>query len=214
MYANIEQVLHATLSALAGFTHDWGLAIVLFTIGIRLLLVPLSIKVAKSSIAQASIADKVAELQKSWTGSKSDLMQAQQKLMREHGVKPLSSLSLILVQSPVFFVLYRLFQYLDHPAMTVLIPWVPYLTVADPFHIVPIVAGVLMALSTFVTYSQAHVGNAQIMSAIVGCTVTMIVLWGAPIAVALYYTTSGVWGILERFIYKKLFVPRKTVTSV
>ncbi|WP_376711557.1 YidC/Oxa1 family membrane protein insertase [Alicyclobacillus acidiphilus] len=195
-------------------THDWGIAIVLFTIGIRLLLVPLSIKVAKSAIAQASITDKLAELQRSWTGSKSELMQAQQKLMREHGVKPLSSVSLLLAQSPVFFVLYRLFRYLNHPAASVLVPWVPCLTVADPFHIVPIVAGVLMALGTFVTYSQAHVGNAQIMSAVISCTVTMVILWGAPIAVALYYTTSGVWGTLERFIYKKLFVPRKSVASV
>ncbi len=213
MYANIEQILHALLSTLAGFTHDWGIAIVLFTIGIRLLLVPLSIKVAKSTIAQASITNKLAELQKSWTGSKSDLMQAQQKFMRENGVKPLSSVSLLLVQSPVFFVLYRFFRYLNHPAMSVLIPWVPCLTVADPFHIVPIVAGVLMVLGTFVTYSQSHFGNVQIMSAIVSCAVTMVVLWGAPIAVALYYTTSGVWGILERFIFKKLLVPRKSVTS-
>lgn len=214
MYAKIEQVLHALVSSLAGVTHDWGVAIVLFTIGIRLLLVPLSVMVGKSSIAQASIADELAELQRSWTGSKSELMQAQQRLMRDHGVKPLSSVTLLLVQSPVFFMLYRLFRYLNHPAMSILIPWVPNLTVADPFHIVPIVAGVLIALGTFVTYSQGHAGSAQVMSAIISCAVTMVVLWGAPIAVALYYTTSGVWGTLERLVYKKLFVPSKSIPSV
>lgn len=213
MYTKIELVLHALLSTLAGFTHDWGMAIVLFTIGIRLLLLPLSLKVARSSIAQASIAGKLAELQRSWTSSKAELMQAQQTLMRENGVKPLSSVSLLLVQSPVFFLLYRLFRYLDHPATTVLLPWIPNLTAADPFHIIPIAAGMLLALGTFVTYSQAHVGNAQIMSAIISCAITMVILWGAPTAVALYYTTSGVWGTLERLIFKKLLVSQNGVAS-
>ena len=167
MYNNVEQFLHALLSTLAGFTHDWGLAIVLFTIGVRLLLIPLSLQVAKSSIAQVRVAGKLAELQKSWTGSKAELMQARQKLMSENGVKPFASLSVLLVQSPLFFVLYRLFRYLNHPAVSVLVPWVPYLTVADPFHIVPIVVGVLMALGTLVTYGQLRVGQTQITSAII-----------------------------------------------
>ncbi|QQE79235.1 membrane protein insertase YidC [Alicyclobacillus sp. SO9] len=213
MYSIINQFFHALLSNLDGFTHDWGLAIVMFTIGIRLLLLPLSFKVARSSIAQASLAPELAQLQKSWTSSKSELMQAQQKLMREKGVKPLASVSLLVLQSPVFFLLYRLFRHLNHPAATILVPWVPYLTAADPFHIVPIAAGILMVVGTFVTYSQSHVGGAQILSGIVSSSVMMVVLWGAPVAVALYYITSGAWGTLERLVFKKLLLPKNKIIS-
>ena len=213
MYASIEQLLHTLLFTLAGVTHDWGLAIVVFTVGIRLLLVPLSLRAAKSAIAQASISDRLRQLQQSWTGSKTELQTAQQQLMKDHGVKPVSSALLLFVQAPVFFVLYRLFRYLNHPAATILVPWVPYLTIADPFHIVPILAAVLIALGTFVTYGPSQSGKAQLLSAIVSCSVTLIVLWAAPIAVSLYYTTSGVWGTMERFFFKRLLVSKNLATA-
>lgn len=208
MYSMFEHVLGTALCSIFGLTHDWGIAIVLFTVGVRCMLIPISVKMAKSGIAQAKVSAKMQHVKQSWTGSKSELMLAQQQLLKEHGVNPISSTLLPLVQAPIFFLLYRLFRYLNHPATSILIPWVPYLTAIDPFHIIPIVAAVLIAVGTLVTYSQSHVGNVQIVGAVVSFVMTLVILWGAPVAVALYYTTSGVWGTLERLFFRKIFLSK------
>lgn len=208
MYAHVEQCLLTLLQILAGWTHDTGLAIVLFTLGVRVLLTPLSVRIAKNTIAQLAASRVLEEIKATWKGSPSDWLKVQRKVLDEHGVKPLSSVLLVLAQSPVFIVLYRLFRYLNHPVTSVLVPWVPALTMGDPLHLVPLAAAILMALASLVTYGSIAVHQPQSLGAAVTGAITLVILWSAPVAVALYYVTSGLWSALERWLFGRILVRR------
>ncbi|MCL6625251.1 YidC/Oxa1 family membrane protein insertase [Alicyclobacillus shizuokensis] len=202
MYGSIESLLHHLLFAMATYTHDWGLAIILLTVAVRLLLMPLSMRMLRNMDKQMAVAPHLRELAAKWNGSKEGLLTAQQDLLKRHGVRRSSSVLLPLLQAPVLYVVYQLFRTLNHPVTSMLVPWVP-LTAVDPWHIAPLVAAVLLFLAGLVSHRPARLG-AKIPGAVISGLVSLAVLWQAPVAAAIYYAISGLWGAGERWVYGHL----------
>ncbi|WAH37236.1 YidC/Oxa1 family membrane protein insertase [Alicyclobacillus dauci] len=207
----LKYYLTQCIAHLAYVTHDTGMAVILFTIIVRIALFPLSLKLIKGQLLQAQLAPKLKQISESWTGDKSQLLQHQRKVLGENGVKPLSSLWILIVQSPVFFLLYRTVRHLSGPSGTILVPWVAHIALADPLHIVPVAGAVLFAGFSFANYLLSQVDHIQWLPIGVNFGMTLLVLWSAPIAVALYYVTSSVWGSLERLGVGKLLQGRVAI---
>ncbi|MBD8045699.1 membrane protein insertase YidC [Clostridium faecium] len=120
-----------------------GLTIILFTIVIRILLLPLSIKQTKASVKMSEIQPKAKALQDKY---KNDPQRAQQELMKlykEEGVSPMGGCLPMLIQFPILIALFYVFSTLDYQGASFL--WVPNLSKPDPYYILPI-------LSTITTY--------------------------------------------------------------
>ncbi len=122
---------------------SYGLTIIIFTVIIRLILLPLSVKQLKSTAKMGAIQPEMKKVQAKY---KSDPQKAQQevmKLYKENGVNPMGGCLPMLIQMPILFALYAVFQNLNMQGAGFL--WMKDLTKADPIYILPI-------LSTVTTY--------------------------------------------------------------
>ena len=98
-------------AALAGFyalVGNYGIAIILLTIAVRVLLLPLSIKQTRSMREMQKIQPEVKKLQAKHKGDRQKMNEEMMALYKEHGVNPFGGCLPLLMQMPVFIALYRL----------------------------------------------------------------------------------------------------------
>jgi YidC/Oxa1 family membrane protein insertase len=95
-----------------------GLAIVLFTIFLRLLLVPLSLVQIKSQRAQMAIQPELKTLQKKFKGDREGMARAQMALYKERGINPAAGCLPLLIQMPILFGMYAAMSQLATVGLT------------------------------------------------------------------------------------------------
>jgi YidC/Oxa1 family membrane protein insertase len=101
--------IHSGLAHLFGANSGaaWGLAIVLLTVAMRLVLFPLFVKQIKNQRAMQLLQPKMKELQAKYKNDKEKLNQEMMALWREHGANPLAGCLPLILQIPVFIALFR-----------------------------------------------------------------------------------------------------------
>jgi len=87
--------------------HNYGVAIILFTIVTRLLMFPLTIKQQKTSAAQARLQPKLAQLKARYGNDNVAYNQAMQELYQKEGVSPTAGCLPMLIQFPLFIGMYQ-----------------------------------------------------------------------------------------------------------
>jgi len=90
--------------------HDIGIAIILLTIIIKLILYPLSRKSIQSQKAMQEIQPKVEEIKKMYKDEKEKQAQAMMKLYKDQKVNPMSSCFPLLIQFPFLIAVYQVFR--------------------------------------------------------------------------------------------------------
>ncbi len=170
-------LVHPLISVLVFFynlTFDFGLAIVLLTITIRLLLFPLFRIQIQNQRATQELAPALADLKAKYGNDKQRLSQEQMKLYQERGYNPAMGCLPLLLQMPLLFALYAalsqaptiagdawgqvLIPLISPPAGGLLdltahwLPWLPepegLAHKGDPFFILPVLAGALQLVSS------------------------------------------------------------------
>lgn len=86
--------------------HNYGLAIIIFTIVVKLVLLPLTLKQYKSTTKMQSIQPLIQEIQKRYKNDKEKLNQEMMKVYQENGVNPAGGCLPLLVQMPILISLY------------------------------------------------------------------------------------------------------------
>src|SRR5699024_2222025 len=94
------------LNQIGGFVHNGGIAIILFTIIIKTLLLPLTVKSIRSSKGMQELQPKIKEIQKKHGGDRQKASAETMALYQAHGVNPMTGCLPMLVQMPIFFGLY------------------------------------------------------------------------------------------------------------
>ena len=143
----VIQTLYHFLGSI-GFP-NYGLAIVLMTVIIKIILYPLTKKQIESTRAMMSIQPKMKEIQEKYKNDKVRLNQELAKLYKEQGVNPMAGCLPLLIQMPILFGIYygiRDFQY-EGPANFL---WMENIALPDPMYILP----VLSAVTTFIQAKQ------------------------------------------------------------
>ena len=114
--ASIIVAIHGALSPIFGYDSgwSWGLAIVLLTVMMRLLLFPLFVKQIKTQRVMQQIQPQIKELQQKYKGDRETLNTEMMKLYKESGANPLTGCLPLLLQMPIFFALFRVLNSI-HP---------------------------------------------------------------------------------------------------
>lgn len=86
---------------------DFGIAIIIFTILTRVLILPLTIKQLKATKAMSLLQPKIQEIQKKYAKDKAKLSQETMALYKEAGISPMGCLVPTLVQMPIWIALYQ-----------------------------------------------------------------------------------------------------------
>ena len=107
----LEQVLKYFFD----LTGSAGLAIIIFTIVVKVVTLPLTIRQLRSSRDMQKLQPKVREIQKKYAKNREKLNQELMKLYKEHGVNPASGCLPLVIQLPIFFGVYAALLNLSRP---------------------------------------------------------------------------------------------------
>lgn len=89
------------------FVNSYGWALILFTLAVKLLLLPLSLKQQRSTTKMQLVQPKLMELQKKYENDKNKLSEETMKLYKEYNISPMGGCLPMLIQLPILFGLYR-----------------------------------------------------------------------------------------------------------
>ena len=101
------EVFAGALAAFYALIPSFGIAIILLTIAVRILLLPLSIKQTKSMREMQVIQPEVKKIQQKYKSDRQKLNEETMKLYKEHGVNPFGGCLPLLMQMPLFIALYQ-----------------------------------------------------------------------------------------------------------
>jgi YidC/Oxa1 family membrane protein insertase len=151
------------LKFLYGYVHNYGIAIIILTILIKLIFWPLGNKSYKSMKEMQKLQPKMAALREKYKDDKTKLSQESMALYKTHKVNPLGGCLPMIVQIPVFFGLYKSLLYAIELRHSPLFWWIQDLSAKDPYYITPIIMGGTMFLQQKMTPTGADPMQAKIM---------------------------------------------------
>jgi len=144
------------LTAHMGFP-NYGLAIIILTVIIKVILYPLTVKQVKSMKAMQDLAPKLKALQEKYKDNKEKLGQETGNLYKQAGVNPVAGCLPMIIQMPfliaIFYAL-RSYSYVSDPSFL----WIKSLAQsnpADPYYIIPVLA----AATSFVMSKQTSTSS-------------------------------------------------------
>lgn len=180
--------------------NDLGLAIILLTVIVRLVLYPLFYKSLKQQHKMKKIQPHVQALQEKHKGNREEQGKALMALYKEHGINPLMSLGLIFVQLPILIALYQVFL-VPRPELGQ-----SFLGLLD-LHSRSFILVAVAALLQYLLGVISMAGNADDKSpaaqtarnmVLIGPVITLAVLWSMPAAIGLYWVATTLFSILQQ----------------
>ncbi|MDI9570183.1 MAG: membrane protein insertase YidC [Pseudomonadota bacterium] len=133
------------------YVHNYGIAIIIMTILIKLIFWPLGNKSYESMKKMQKLQPKMKELQEKYKGDRQKLSQETMALYRTHKINPMSGCLPMLIQIPVFFGLYKTLLYAIELRHSPFFWWIQDLSEKDPYYITPIIMGGSMWLQQKMT---------------------------------------------------------------
>jgi YidC/Oxa1 family membrane protein insertase len=177
---------------------SYGLAIILMTIAIKLVLFPLTQKQMKSMRDMQEIQPKMKYIQEKY---KDDPQVMQQKIMemyKEHGVNPFGGCLPLLIQMPIFIAFYQsLYNYKFVVAAHAAFLWIPNIGKPDPYYLLAILAGV----TTFIQQKISMVESNDPTQKSMLYFMPLFMAWIAykmPAGLPLYWVVFNILGILQQ----------------
>ncbi|MCH8184899.1 MAG: membrane protein insertase YidC, partial [Chloroflexi bacterium] len=103
----IDPMINSLLLLYDIFFSNFGFAIVIFTLVIRAIMIPLTVKQSRQLKAMSALQPKMKEIQAKYGKDRGRQSQETMRLYREHGVNPLGCLGPMFIQFPIWIGLYR-----------------------------------------------------------------------------------------------------------
>ncbi len=195
------------LNAINGFVMNYGLAIILLTIGLRILMWPLTRKSYTSMAAMQKMQPEMARIQKLYANDKARQQMEMMKLYQTHKTSPMSGCLPMLLQIPIFFALYKALL-ISVPMRCAGFLWISDLSLMDPYFILPLIMGATMwwqqKLQSAAPSANANDPMAQTQKIMKWMPVMFTVLFAwMPAGLVLYWTVSNLFGIGQMYVIKK-----------
>jgi YidC/Oxa1 family membrane protein insertase len=128
-----------------GWAGNWGIAIVMLTILVKMATIYWTTQSMRSMKSMAVLAPKMKEIQEKYPEDRQKQQIETMALYKRHGVNPLAGCLPILLQMPIWLALYRMLSSAGELYLERLVPgWIDDLTATDPFHVLPVVLIVTM----------------------------------------------------------------------
>ncbi|MBU3128326.1 membrane protein insertase YidC [Clostridium tagluense] len=201
----IFNFLSGLLNSIFNFTGDWGLAIVLLTLVVRLVLSPMSFKQKKSMQQQQRFAIKMKEIKEKYKDNKEKLEEAVKKQSTQ-SAKSMMGCLVTLLQLPILMTMWSVFNKIPVDVGTYLIPWVSSIKISDSYFVVPLIYVIVLLTPSLLSYvtllkieGQAKISKSSIIVMAVG---GLFVAKAAPIAVGIYLITTSVFNFLEELVFR------------
>ena len=199
MFTALSKPIHWLLTQLHKLTGNWGWAIVLLVVLIKLILYPLSAAQYKSMAKMRKFQPRIEQLKERYGEDKQKFQMAMMDLYKKEKINPAGGCLPLLVQMPVFLALYYvLLEAVELRQAPWIAGWINDLTARDPYFILPIVNGAVMWLTQKMTPMMGvDPMQKKIMQLMPLMMAVMFALF--PAGLVLYWVTNGALGMLQQW---------------
>ncbi|MEO5862683.1 MAG: membrane protein insertase YidC [Burkholderiales bacterium] len=193
----IASPLFKVLSVIHGWVRNWGIAIIVLTMLIKLLFFPLSAASYKSMAKMKVLGPKLQKLKEQYGDDKQKMNQAMMEMYKTEKVNPLGGCLPIVIQIPVFIALYWVLLAAVELRHAPFFGWIKDLSAADPYYILPVLMGATMILQTRLNPTPPDPIQAKIMM-YMPIVFSFMFLW-FPAGLVLYWTVNNLLSIAQQW---------------
>jgi YidC/Oxa1 family membrane protein insertase len=185
------------LNWLHKLVQNWGTAIILLTVLIKLAFYPLSAASYKSMAKMRKLAPRLEHLKERYGDDRQKLHEAMMKIYSEEKINPLGGCLPILIQIPVFIALYWVLLGAVELRQAPFALWIHDLSKPDPFYVLPVV----MAITSFiqVKLSPAPTDPVQAKVMMIMPVAFSVMFLFFPAGLVLYWLVNNVLSILQQW---------------
>lgn len=194
--------LFVVLNWLHNLVHNWGTAIILLTVLIKLVFYPLSAASYKSMAKMRKLAPRLQHLKERYGDDRQKMHEAMMKIYQEEKINPLGGCLPILVQIPVFIALYWVLLGAVELRQAPFALWIVDLSEPDPFYVLPVVMAITSFIQVKLSPSSPDPVQQKIMMAMPVVFSVMFLFF--PAGLVLYWLVNNVLSILQQWRINKV----------
>jgi YidC/Oxa1 family membrane protein insertase len=190
------------------FVGNYGWAIIILTLLVKLATFPLVVKSMKGMRKMAEFQPKMKALQEKYKDDKATLNMEMMQLMKTSGYNPMAGCLPMLLQMPIFFALYSVLYAAEELYRAPFALWITDLSAKDPLFITPVLMSVVMFLQQKLTPPAPGMDPAQRKMMMFMPLVFGGFMLTTPSGLCVYMLVNAVFSVLQQqYLNKKLGVP-------
>jgi YidC/Oxa1 family membrane protein insertase len=193
----ISAPLFWLLALLNKLVQNWGIAIILLTVLIKLAFYPLSAKSYRSMAQMRVLGPKLQKLKEQYGDDRQRLHTAMMELYKTEKVNPLGGCLPVVVQIPVFIALYWALLNSVEMRQAPFMLWINDLSAPDPYYILPIVMGITMIIQTKLNPTPPDPIQAKVM--MIMPIAFSVFFFFFPAGLVLYWVVNNVLSIAQQW---------------
>jgi YidC/Oxa1 family membrane protein insertase len=225
--APLEALLKILLTFFNRIVHNYGVAIILLTLVVKAALFPLTKKGSESTLKMQALAPKIKEIQEKYKDNPQKMNLAMAEFYKKEGYNPLSGCLPMLLQLPIFFAMYNLFNnHFDLRGAMFIPGWIPDLSIPESvFHFenfrMPILGWTDLRILPFiyvgsqllygkVTQTPDQQSNAQMKLMLYAMPIVFFfVLYDVPSGLLVYWIMSNVLTMVQQLTINKYLAKKR-----
>ena len=204
IFEPIEKLMNAVLTALYSLTEtlgvpSYGLAIILLTVLIKVLVYPLTKKQLQSMKAMQRIQPQMKKLQEKYKDNPQVLQKKMMELYQKEGANPMSGCLPMLIQMPILMGMYYTLYSFDYGGAPPSFLWLPSLSETDPMYILPFLS---MATTFLQQKMMSNTSEANQQMRMMMIVMPLFIGWislNFPAGLVLYWVTMNVVQIVQQW---------------
>lgn len=212
LWAFICKLLLVFMRSFHNATGNWGVAIILLTVMVKLLLLPLTHRAMVSAEAMKELQPKMEQIRQKYPDDKEKQNLEMMKLYQEGKVNPLGGCLPLLLQLPIWAALFTTlrtsYELYGEPFFGV---W-SNLTSKDPTYLLPLALGVTMIITQRLQPQMMDKSQAFLMTWVMPIFFTAIMM-NYPAGLALYIFTNNLLSIVQQFALRKYLENQKAAKA-
>jgi YidC/Oxa1 family membrane protein insertase len=193
----IAKPIFIALGMIERFVGNWGWAIIILTILLKLALYPLSAAGYKSMAKMKKLTPRLQKLKDTYGDDRAKLHQAMAEMYKTEKINPLGGCLPILIQIPVFIALYWVLLAAVEMRGAPWLGWITDLTAPDPWFILPIIMGITSILQVKLNPQPMDPMQAKIMMIMPVAFTVMFVFF--PAGLVLYWVVNNILSIAQQW---------------
>ncbi|CAG0976748.1 Membrane protein insertase YidC [Methylophilaceae bacterium] len=193
----IAAPLFWVLSAIQKLVNNWGVAIILLTILIKLAFYPLSAASYRSMAHLRELTPRLQSMKEKYGDDRQKMQQAMMELYKTEKINPLGGCLPILVQIPVFISLYWVLLGSVEMRHAPFMLWIHDLSAIDPYYVLPILMGATMIIQTKLNPTPTDPIQAKVM--MIMPIVFSVFFFFFPAGLVLYWLVNNILSIAQQW---------------
>jgi YidC/Oxa1 family membrane protein insertase len=216
-FSSLGRLILNALDYLKAVTGNYGLAIILLTIGIQIVMAPLTIKSFKATLAMKKLQPKIAEIQARFKSDPKRLNVEMMNVYKSTGTNPFGGCLPMLLQLPIFWALFTTLRNAYELRGAPFVGWIRDLSTPDvlfhaagfPVHVLPLVMGGAMYFQQKMSGAASDPTQKQMMTMMP--IMFTFMFYGFPSGLVLYWLTNNLMTMGFQWSFQRFSQPSSRV---